>query len=86
VCKGSITAVPFPKLDKSTLGLVYSDVCGKMNCEAKYFVTFIGMLKCKNQVFQQILQWKTLVEKSAGRKLKTTQTDKGGKFTSMHGV
>ena len=77
------------------LGLVHSDLCGKINARsfggAEYFLTFIDdcthytwvyMLKHKNKVFDCFLCWKALVEKSSGRKLKTIRTDNGGEYTS----
>ena len=77
------------------LGLVHSDLCGKINARsfggAEYFLTFIDdcthytwvyMLKHKNEVFDCFLCWKALVEKSSGRKLKTIRTDNGGEYTS----
>ena len=77
------------------LGLVHSDVCGKMNAQslsgAEYFVAFIDdktryvwtyVLKRKDQVFDCFLQWKAEVEKSTGAKLKVLRTDNGGEFTS----
>ena len=77
------------------LGLVHSDVCGKISIEllsgAEYFLTFIDgttcyvgvyVLKRKDQVFERFLEWKALVEKSIGRKLKALRTDNGGEYTS----
>ena len=40
------------------------------------------MLKHKDEVFGKFLEWKALVEKSSGRKLKVFRTDNGGEFTS----
>ena len=83
------------KRAKEPLGLVHSVVCGKMNSQslsgAEYFLTFIDdktryvcvyVLKRKDQVFEQFLEWKALVEKSTGRKLKALRTDNGGEYTS----
>ena len=77
------------------LELVHSDVCGKVNAKslsgAEYFLTFIDdktryvwtyVLKRKDQVFEKFLEWKALVEKSSGQKLKTLRSDNGGEFTS----
>ena len=77
------------------LDLVHSDLCGKMNEKslsgAEYFLSFIDdktryvwvyFLKSKDQVFEKFLEWKTMVEKSTGRKLKAIRTDNGGEFTS----
>ena len=58
---------------------------------AEYFVTFIDhktcfvwvyVLKHKCQVFEKFLEWKAMVEKSTGQKLKTLRTDNGGEYTS----
>ena len=80
---------------KEPLELVHSDVCGKMRTKsiggAEYFLTFIDdktryswvySLKTKDQVFERFLEWKALVEKSTGKKLKTLRTDNGGEYTS----
>ena len=77
------------------LDLVHSDLCGKMNEKslsgAEYFLSFIDdktryvwvyFLKSKDQVFQKFLEWKAMVKKSTGRKLKAIRTDNGGEFTS----
>ena len=77
------------------LGLVHSDVCGKMNTQslsgAEYFLTFIDdktryawiyVLKHKHEVFDRFLEWKAMVEKSTGHKLKVLRTDNGGEYTS----
>ena len=80
---------------KEPLALVHSDLCGKMNAKslsgAEYFLTFIDdhthyvwiyNLKHKDEVFGKFLEWKALVEKSTGRKLKVFRTDNGGEYTS----
>ena len=67
------------KRSEEPLGLVHSDVCGKMGAQllsgAEYFLTFIDdkthhvwmyVLNKKDQVFQQFLEWKALVERSTG--------------------
>lgn len=73
------------------LGLVHSDVCGKINAKslsgAEYFLTFIDknthyvwvyVLKGKDEVFQKFLEWKAMTEKSTGKQLKVLCTDNGG--------
>ena len=68
------------KRSDSVLGLVHSDVCGKMSTQSlsgsEYFLTFIDdktrytwvyILKRKGQVFEQFLEWKALAEKSTGQ-------------------
>ena len=77
------------------LELVHSDVCGKMGDKsqggAEYFLTFVDdhspyawvyPLKSKDQVFERFKQWKALVERSSGKKLRTFRSDNGGEFTS----
>lgn len=43
---------------------------------------WVYFLKSKDQVFEKFLEWKAMVEKSVGRKLKVFQTDNGGEYTS----
>lgn len=77
------------------LDLVHSNVCGKMNVKpcggAEYFLTFIDdktrfvwvyFLHTKDQVFEKFCKWKSMVEKSSGKKLKVIRTDNGEEFTS----
>ena len=77
------------------LGVVHSDICGKIETKslsgAEYFVTFIDdksrvvwayPLKHKNEVFKKFIEWKALVEKSSGMKVKVLRTDNGGEYTS----
>ena len=77
------------------LGIVHSDLCGKTEkkslSRAEQFVTFIDhklrlvwvyTLKHKNEVFQKFTEWKEMVEKSSGMKVKVLRTDNGGKYTS----
>ena len=95
---GKIHHNPFKPSRKRTtepLELVHSDVCGKMGEKsqggAEYFLTFVDHhsryawvypLRTKDQVFERFVQWKALVEKSSGKKLKILRTDNGGEFTS----
>ena len=71
------------KRSDAILGLVHSNVCGKMSTPSlgggEYFLTFIDdktrytwvyVLKRKDQVFEKFLEWKASVEKSTGEKLK----------------
>ena len=82
-------------LSAEPLELVHSDVCGKIGEKsqggAEYFLTFVDdhsryawvyPLKTKDQVFDRFVEWKTLVERSSGKKLKTLRSDNGGEFTS----
>ena len=96
--QGKHSRAKFPSSDrrgKEPLDLVHSDLCGKMNEKslggAQYFLSFIDdstryvwvyFLKSKDQVFEKFLEWKAMVEKSVGRKLKIFRTDNGGEYTS----
>ena len=78
------------------LDLVHTDVCGKLETKylsgGEYFLTFIDdnsrhtwcyMLKRKSEVFQKFMEWKSMVERATGRKLKTIRSDNGGEYTSQ---
>ena len=58
---------------------------------AEYMLTFhddktryvwVYVLKQKNEVFTRFLEWKSMVERLTGRKLKTLRTNNGGEYTS----
>ena len=58
---------------------------------SEYFLTFIDdkmrymwvyILKRKDTMFEQFLEWKAMAEKSTGQELKVFRTDNGGEFTS----
>ena len=81
------------------LQLIHSDVCGKIGTQSlgggEYFVTFVDdhtrhmwiyILKHKSEVLQRFKQWKALVEKSSGRKVKVLRSDNGGEYTSTEFV
>ena len=83
------------KRTDNALELVHSDVCGKIGTQSlgggEYFVTFVDhhtrhvwvyILKHKGEVFQRFQEWKALVEKSSGRKVKALRSDNGGEYTS----
>ena len=74
---------------------MHSDVCGRLEAKslsgAEYFVTFIDdkssyvwiyILKNKSVVLKIFLEWKSMVEKSSGEKIKTLRSDNGGEYTS----
>jgi len=80
---------------EETLDLVHTDVCGKLSLKSgggtEYFVTFIDdksryvwlyVLKNKGEVFSKFCEWKAMVERSTGRKLKVLRSDNGGEYTS----
>ena len=77
------------------LGIFHSDVCGKIETKplsgAEYFLTFINdksrfvwvyTLKHKSEIFEKFTDWKSMVEKSSGMKVKVQRTDHGGEHTS----
>ena len=74
----------FPRQEEKGLmnSLVSFSLCG-----AEYFVTFIDdksrfvwvyTLKHKSEVFEKFTDWKSMVEKSNGMKVKVVKTDNGG--------
>ena len=93
---------PFDASDKTTtehLELVHTDRCGKMGVKsiggAEYFISFtddktryswVYPLKTKDQAFDRFLEWKALVEKSSGKKLKTIRSDNGGEYIYLKRV
>ena len=77
------------------LGVVHSDVHGKIETKSlsreEYFVTFIDdksrfvwvyPLKHKSEVFKKFSEWRALLEKSSGMKVKVLLTDNGGEYMS----
>ena len=77
------------------LGVVHSDVCGKTETRSlsgvEYFVTFINdksrfiwvyPLKHRSEIFKKFSEWRALVEKSSGMKVKVLHTDNGGEYVS----
>ena len=77
------------------LDIVHSDVCGKIETKsprrAEYFLALIDdksrfvwvyTLKHKSEVFEKFTEWKSMVEKSNGMKVKVLRTDNGGEHTS----
>ena len=77
------------------LGLVHSDVCDKISSpslsQAEYFIVFVDdkthyvwiyVVKHKHEVCRKFVEWKSLVEKSSGYKVKKLRTDNGGEYTS----
>jgi transposase InsO family protein len=83
------------KRAKEPLGLIHSDVCGKVNCKSlsssEYFITFIDdctrytwiyPMKCKDEAFDKFTEWKAMVEKSTGLQVKAIRSDNGGEYLS----
>ena len=83
---GKINRSSFPKSGRERaeepLGPVHSDVCGKISSsslsQAEYFIVFVDkthyvwiyVVKHKHEVFGKFVEWKSLVEKSSGYKVK----------------
>ena len=77
------------------LGIVHSDACEMIETKSlsgtEYFVTFIDdksrfiwvyTLKHKSEVFEKFMDWKSMVKKSSGMKVKVLRTDNGGEYNS----
>ncbi|GAU45882.1 hypothetical protein TSUD_401080, partial [Trifolium subterraneum] len=80
---------------KSTLEIVYSDVCGPMQVDSiggnKYFVSFVDdfsrkiwtyLINKKSDVLSVFKKFKSVVERQSGHKLKVLRTDGGGEYVS----
>ena len=76
-------------------GIGHCDVWGKIETKSfsgtEYFVTFLDdksrfvwfyRLKQKTGVFERLTEWKSMLEKSSGMKVKVLRTDNGGGHTS----
>ncbi|KAL6124839.1 hypothetical protein ACLB2K_077348 [Fragaria x ananassa] len=88
----------FPKAihrTKGTLDYIHSDCWGPSRVDSsgghRYFVsmiddysrmTWVFVMKHKNDVFKNFKQWKALVENQTGKKIKRLRTDNGLKFCS----
>ena len=94
--EGKMTSTPFKRrenISKKPLELVHTDLCGPMRTQsvggARYFLTFIDdysrwchvyFLRTKDQVTNVFVEYKNLVEKQTGCKIKELQSDNGGEF------
>ena len=80
---------------KDILEIIHTDICGPMNNislgGARYFLTFIDdksrktfvyFLKTKDEVFDKFKEFKSMVEKQIGKKIKILRSDNGGEYTS----
>lgn len=80
-------------MTKQKLELVHSDVCGPMKNPSvsgyRYFVTFIDdftrytvvcFLRSKSEVYEKLVQFIRLAERSTGCKLRTLRTDNGSEY------
>ena len=84
---------PFPtsrvKCSKQPLKLIHSDEnwrsftqWSRILSDLYTHYTWVYALKHKNQVFECFQQWKALVEKCTGQKVKALRSDNGGEYTS----
>jgi len=95
--KHQSTSFPKNEMTKVSklLELMHSNVCKLMKTTSRggawYFVTFIDdflrkthvyLLKVKGKVFDKFKTYKALVENQTSMKIKTLQSDNGGKFAS----
>ena len=65
---------PHPSINKSRYVLIFGD---DFSC-----FTWIFFLKKKLEVFQQLKDFKSLVETKSGKKIKVLQTDNGGEYVN----
>ena len=95
---GKQTKVQFGTAIHQTEGIldyVHSDVWGPAKNESlggkRWFVSFIDdysrrswiyMMKHKHEVLNIFLEWKNMVEKKTGKKLKVLRSDNGGEYIS----
>ena len=93
---GKYTKLPFPASDnRSTciLDLIHFDVSGHMSLVSlggyEYYVIFIDdyskrtwiyFLKTKGEVFSRFKEFKALVEKQTGRKIRVLRSDSDGEY------
>ena len=93
---GKMHRLPFPKTSwraKPPLKLVHVDICGPTRTPSlnniRYFILFVDdytrmmwlyFLNAKLEAFSIFLQFKALVERQSGCKLKTLRTNHGGEF------
>ncbi|KAK4381251.1 Retrovirus-related Pol polyprotein from transposon TNT 1-94 [Sesamum angolense] len=96
--KGKMTRKPFvgqSKLANALLDLIYTDVYGLLNTQARggfsYFITFIDdhsqygyvyLMRYKSKDFVRFKEFRLEVENQTGRKIKTLWSDRGGEYLS----
>ena len=94
---GKYTKLPFSASDSRFTGildLIHTDVSGRMSHVSlggyEYYVIFIDdysrrtwiyFLKTKGEVFIHFKEFKALVEKQTGRKIRVLRSDNGGEYT-----
>lgn len=80
---------------KEPLELIHTDICGPITPGSfsgkRYFISFIDdfsrkawiyFLKEKSEAFEVFVRFKTLVEKSTGKVIKSLRSDRGGEYIS----
>ena len=98
--KGKQTQKPYSTSttrSKETLELIHTDVCGPMRtvslAGSRYFVTFIDdkskwcevyFMKKKSEVPEKFKEYKAMVEKNTGRKIKKVRSDNGLEYVSHY--
>ena len=98
--KGKQTQKPYSTSttrSEETLDLIHTDVCGPMRIASlagsRYFVTFIDdkskwcevyFMKKKNEVPEKFKEYKAMVEKNTGRKIKKVRSDNGLEYVSHY--
>lgn len=96
--KGKQAQRPFPRSNTRSselLELIHTDVCGPMRVNSlggsRYFLTFIDdkskwcevyFLKHKSEVLEKFKEYKSMVEKRTGRKIKAIRSDNGTEYTN----
>ena len=79
------------------LELIHSDIVGPITPSTvqgcKYILTFVDdrshycwsyLLAHKDDTFSTFVEWKTMVERNTGEKVKTLRTDNGGEYKNHH--
>ena len=88
--------LPFPKSSwsaKAPLELVHADIFGPIRTPSlgnkRYFILFVDdytrmvwlyFIQQKSYAFSKFQEFKALVERQSGLKMKTLRTDRGGEF------
>lgn len=98
--KSKCTAKPFTQSESRAtdlLELVHTDLCGPINKQSivgsRYLLTFIDdmsryvfvyFLKSKDETFEKFKEFKEMVERQTGRKIKCLRSDNGTEFVNNH--
>lgn len=95
---GKQTRLPFDESRtraNELIELVHSDLCGPIEAESfrgsrfilsfiddKSRKTFVYFLQYKSEVFEKFLEFKAMVEKQTGKKIKKFRSDNGGEYVN----